>query len=207
MIAESPAPNTLRTDGQNGQKKWTYDEIAAIPDERLRELHDGRPILMPSPTTQHQELYRALVRFIERWLEAGGQGLLYYQPIDLKIDNYKVLIPDLIYYATEDAASVKSKNRKYLSAVPDLVVEIISPSSAKTDRVYKSETYAAIGVTYYWIIDPITRVFQAFRLVDGEYRFEANLPDEGEFKPVALPGLTLPMAELFGPRDADDESE
>ncbi len=197
MIAEASQPIATSA---NGQKKWTYDEIAALPDGKLRELHDGVPIIMPSPTPRHQELYRALVKFIEAWLDGGGQGLLYYQPVDLKIDNYRTLIPDLLYYATNDRSAVVSANGKYLSAVPDLVVEIVSPSSQNTDRFYKFDVYAEIGVPYYWTIDPEFWIFQAFRLIEGEYRFEASLSDEGEFAPAVFPGLTISMAQLFGPR-------
>lgn len=199
MIAESPTQIATST---NGQKKWTYDEIVALADDKLRELHDGVPILMPSPTPRHQELYRALVKFIEKWIDGGGQGLLYYQPVDLKVDDYKVLVPDLLYYATNNRSAVISENNKYLRAVPDLVVEIVSPSSQNTDRFYKFDVYAEIGVKYYWTIDPEFWIFQAFRLVEGEYRFEASLSDEGEFAPEVFPGLKIPMAELFGPREA-----
>ena len=198
MIAESPTP---LVNSANGQKKWTYDEIAALPDDKLRELHDGVPLIMPSPSLRHHKILRRLTQFIENWIEGGGQGLLYYQPTDLKIDNYRTLIPDLTYYATTDEAAVESANGQYLSAVPDLVVEIVSPSSQNTDRFYKFEVYAEIGVKYYWTIDPEFWIFQAFRLVDGEYRFEASLSDQGEFAPAAFAGLKIPMAQLFGPRD------
>ena len=204
MIAESPTQNSAIA---NGQRKWTYDEIAALPDDKLRELHDGVPILMPSPTARHQKIYRRLVKFIEAWLDSGGQGLIYLQPIDLKIDNYRTLIPDLTYYATNDESAVESENGKYLRAIPDLVVEIVSPSSQNTDRFYKFEVYAEIGVPYYWTIDPEFWIFQAFRLVEGEYRFEASLSDEGEFAPAIFPGLKIPMAQLFGPRPERNESD
>lgn len=197
MIAESPTQTAPST---NGQKKWTYDEIAALPDDKLRELHDGVPIIMPSPTLRHQKLYLRLLKFIAAWIDGGGNGLLYPQPVDLKIDTYRTLIPDLTYYATNDESAVESENGKYLRAVPDLIVEIVSPSSQNTDRHYKFDVYAEIGVKYYWTIDPEYWLFQAFRLVEGEYRFEASLSDEGEFAPQAFPGLKIPMAELFGPR-------
>ena len=110
----------------------------------------------------------------------------------------------MTYYATGDEASVESENGKYLTGIPDLVVEIISPSSQNTDRFYKFDVYAEIGVKYYWAIDPEFYLFQAFRLVEGEYRFEASLSDEGEFAPELFAGLKIPMAQLFGPRRADD---
>lgn len=199
MIAESPTPIL---NSASGQKKWTYDEIAAIGDDKLRELHDGKPCLMPSPTARHQKLYLRLLLAIQRWIDAGGQGLLYPQPIDLKINNYRTLIPDLTYYATDDESAVESEDGKYLCAVPDLVVEIVSPSSQNTDRFYKFEVYAEIGVPYYWTIDLEFWIFQAFRLIEGEYRFEASLSDEGEFAPEVFAGLKIPMAQLFGPRPA-----
>ena len=203
MIAESPRPSAAPT---NGQRKWTYEEIAALPDDHLRELHDGRSVIMPSPHLRHQKLYRRLIKWIEAWIDAGGQGLLYYQPADLRVDAHRTLIPDLSYYATGDAASVESTNGNYLIAAPDLIVEIVSPSSQNADRFYKFDVYAEIGVRYYWIIDPDAWIFQAFRLDAGEYRFEVSLSDAGEFRPAVFPGLVLPMAQLFGPHPSETEA-
>jgi Uma2 family endonuclease len=159
---------------------------------------------MPSPHLRHQKLYRALVRFLERWLENGGHGLLYYQPVDLRISGYRSLIPDLSYFQSNDPHAVEHESGNYLTAAPDLVVEIISPSTEKSDRVYKFRVYAEIGVRYYWIIDPLARVFQAFKLENGSYQFEANLADEGEFAPELFPNLVLPMPEIFGPPEPID---
>ena len=201
MIAET----STQIASANGQKKWTYDEIVALPDDKLRELHDGIPILMPSPTLRHQKFLRRLTKFMEAWIDAGGHGLLYYQPVDLRIDAYRTLIPDLSYYATGDEIAVESENGKYLVGIPDLIVEIISPSSQNTDRFYKFDVYAEIGVRYYWTIDPEYWIFQAFRLVEGEYRFEVSLSDEGEFSPELFAGLKIPMPELLGPRRPESE--
>ncbi len=210
MIAESPTQSALQLPTPaNAQKKWTYEEIAALPDDKLRELHDGVPIIMPSPSLRHQKIYRRLLKFIEAWIDGGGKGLIYPQPVDLKIDNYRTLIPDLIYYLTNYEATVESENGNYLIAVPNLVVEIVSPSSQRTDRYYKFDVYAEIGVKYYWTIDPEFWIFQAFHLVEGEYRFEASLSDEGEFAPELFEGLKIPMAQLFGtrPSESDEASE
>ena len=81
MIAETSDQIARET---NGQKKWTYDEIAALPDDKLRELHNGVPLIMPSPTLRYQKLYRRLLKFIENWIDAGGHGLVYPQPVNLK---------------------------------------------------------------------------------------------------------------------------
>lgn len=208
MIAASPAPTLSRAPELVApEKKWTYDQLRALPGEARHELHDGRLITMPSPNSRHQKVYRALLKLLEQWIDAGGAGMLYLQPMDLKIDTYRTLIPDLSYYVTDDAASVENESGNYLSVAPDLVVEIVSPSSASSDRVYKFRVYAEIGVRFYWIIDPEGRVFQAYRLREGAYEFEANLTDGDAFAPELCPGLNIPMTPLFGPPDPNRQPE
>ena len=213
MTAASPlAPPAPAPLAGASSPKWTYDQLRALPGEARHELHDGRLVTLPSPNSRHQKIYRALLKILERWIDAGGNGLLYLQPMDLKIDPYRTLVPDLSYYVTEDASAVESDNGNYLNVAPDLVVEIVSPSSQSTDRVYKFRVYAEIGARFYWIIDPEGRVFQAYRLREGApnvYEFEANLTDGDAFAPELFPGLNLDMTPLFGPPaiSADQQGE
>lgn len=209
MTAASIAPTLPRApEILASEKKWTYEQMRALPDDEARhELHDGRLVTLTSPNCRHQKLYLRLLVALEKWIDTGGAGMLYLQPMDLKIDNYRTLIPDLSYYVTDDAAAVESANGNYLNVAPDLVVEIISPSSASTDRVYKFRVYAEIGARFYWIIDPEGRVFQAYRLREGAYEFEANLTDGDAFAPELFPGLNLPMTPLFGPPDPNRQPE
>ena len=87
-----------------------------------------------SPYPHHQKIYLRLLLAIQQWIDADGSGMIYPQPMDLKIDSYRTLVPDLSYYLTSDAAAVENQSGNYLNVAPDLVVEIVSPSSASTDR-------------------------------------------------------------------------
>lgn len=192
MIAEAPAIEISPT-----RKKWTAEEVAQIDDEIRRELHDGEIVEMPSPALNHQKLYLRLLYLLNHWLQSGGTGLLYAQPVDLRVSGFRTLIPDLCFYASTDTTLAEEPNGKYLVGAPDLVVEIISPSSEQIDRVYKRRVYAEMGVRYYWLLNPETKIFEAMKLENGRYELEAAMIDEGTFSPELFPALEIDLVALF----------
>lgn len=174
------------------------------PDNERREIWNGRKIVMPSPNVKHQKLYRRLLLQLEAWVAAGGGGLLYYQPVDLRMSEDKIVIPDITFYLNTNESEVEAPGGGSLVGVPDLVVEIISPSSVRIDRVQKYRAYAEFGVRHYWIIDSESRVLQAYRWEENRFVDEAVMSDEDQFSPQLFPGLTLNLNELFGPEDAEN---
>ncbi len=181
-------------------KKWTYDEVqAAFDDDVRRELYDGELWEMPSPSNQHQKIYRRLLKLIEAWIDEKGQGIVYLPPIDLRIDQNLTFIPDLTFYLQADEAAIEHPSGRGLSAPPDLLVEILSPATARQDRGRKYRAYAKFGVRFYWILDPEACTLNAFRLENGAYRDEAVSAENDSLTPALFPGLTINLNEIFGP--------
>ena len=81
---------------------------------------------------------------------------------------------------------------------PDLVVEIVSPSSQRYDRVKKLHWYAQLGVPEYWLIDPEARTLERLVLRDGVYSIAASLAEEETFRPASFEGMEIPLARLWG---------
>ncbi len=181
------------------RRESTVEDLESFADDVRRELDDNTFFEMPSPTLQHQDIILRLALFLTQWaMQHGGKAFL--SPVDLVVSPRRVFIPDLCFYGREKMASGEvERDPKRLRVAPDLVVEILSPSTASRDRVLKFRRYAEFGVRCYWIIDPRDRILQAFESEGGRFRDEAVLGEDEPFSPALFPGLTLSMAELLGP--------
>lgn len=180
------------------RREWTFEDLESFADDVRRELDDNTFFEMPSPTLKHQDIVLSLAFFLRQWATQHG-GKAFLSPVDLVISPKRVFIPDLCFYGREKMATGEvERDPKRLRVAPDLVVEILSPSTASRDRVLKFRRYAEFGVRFYWIIDPRDRVLQAFQLEGGRYRDEAVLGENDAFSPSLFPGLTLQVGELLG---------
>ena len=193
MIAESPVFTPQKT-----TRKWTYEEVSAIPDEVRRELYNGEIYQMPSPILEHQNIILRLALLISLWTRQNG-GHIFLSPVDLYVSPETYFIPDLIFYGAQKMATGEVEaDPKRLRVAPDLIVEILSESTARNDRVRKPRVYAEFGVPFYWIVDPAARVFQAYSLQDGRYIEEAVLTDDESFAPALFPAMQVSLTEVFG---------
>lgn len=179
-------------------KKWTSAQVSAIEDDVRRELYAGEIYEMPSPTLNHQDLILRLAILLTLWARQNG-GKVFLSPVDMFVDEETYFIPDLVFYgAAKVATGEVEADPKRLHTAPDLIVEILSPSTACNDRVRKYRAYAEFGVPFYWIIDPAERVFQAYRLENGRYVDEAVLGGDEAFSPALFSGLEVSLTEVFG---------
>lgn len=192
MVAET-------TSASIEQRKWTYSELAALHDEQRTELYDGELVEMTAPKLMHQVVLGHLYLSVGLFVRERDLGQLYMAPHDLYISETRFFEPDLSFVRKERFTTEQmiGGNGACLIAPPDLVVEIISTSTGRNDRVLKFNAYAAFGVTYYWIIDPEEQTLHAFSLNQGRYVAEAALTAEDTFAPTLFPGLQIPLAQLF----------
>lgn len=161
-------------------------------DSRRFELLGGAEVVSPSPTTDHQRVSSNSFRVIDRFNEAHGLGELFPAPTDVRLSAYDVVIPDLCFVRKDRAAIITLKE---IVGPPDLVVEIISPSTRRQDQVRKLALYAAFGVLEYWLIDIEARALTILQLVEGQY---VPVPmQDGRVASVVLAGLVVTISELF----------
>ncbi|HJB00807.1 MAG TPA: Uma2 family endonuclease [Candidatus Mediterraneibacter merdavium] len=131
---------------------YTLEDYYALPDERRVELLDGVIYDMAAPSVIHQYLVTRLTTSLFLHVEKkGGNCLVLASPVDVQIDcdDRTMLEPDVIVVCDPS----KNTNRCIMGA-PDLVIEILSPSSVKMDTKLKMAKYATAGVREYWVIDP-----------------------------------------------------
>ena len=118
---------------------------------------------------------------------------MYPAPFDVVFSEYDVVEPDILYVSKARASVVTEKN---IQGAPDLVVEILSESTAKIDRTTKLKLYARYGVLEYWVIDPVTYSVEIYRLVPNGYELAAQLDSSQSLSSPLFPGFTLPLSRL-----------
>ena len=185
------------------ERRWTYSDLVALPDDQLRhELIDGEHFVSPSPTTTHQEISKRLFRTLDAFVERHWLGEVLYAPFDVKLSAWTVLVPDLVFFTAARYAEVV--NEKHATAVPDLVVEILSPGTRRRDLGRKREVYDREGVREYWIVDPDARSITTLRrpgpdagLTDGR---TLTLAADDVLESPLFPGLRVPLRDVFQTR-------
>ncbi len=176
-------------------RRLTYEDYVLLPDDGKRyEIIDGELHVSPAATPLHQRVSRRIQFHLMLMLEQPKFGEVYDAPIDLLLDSHTVVQPDLLVIRTENLSIVGEKN---LQGPPDLVVEILSPSSRRRDRLVKFEAYARLGVPSYWIVDPEKQTIEVYEKEGENYRLECRATPPGPLKVRRFPEVALPLAGLF----------
>jgi Uma2 family endonuclease len=186
----------MRTDALRG-RKLTYRDFLKFPDDGKRhELIDGVHYVTPCPATPHQRILGNLYFLLRSHLEQHGGGEAFLSPFDVIFSIYDIVEPDLLFISKERHHIVTDKN---VQGSPDLLVEILSPSTRRRDEGMKLRLYDASDVREYWVIDPSAEVVRVYRRVDGQLAITKELArDDGTVltSPV-LPGLKMPLERMF----------
>jgi Uma2 family endonuclease len=145
----------------------TYDDYARIPDDGNRhEIIHGAHYMNPAPIPYHQALSRHIQFQLYSALELSGLGEVINAPIDVQFSERDVVQPDVVVVLKDNSIITRTK----INGVPDLMVEILSPSTSNNDLGLKKHLYEDNGVPEYWIVDPDEKVIQEYTLVDGAYQ-------------------------------------
>jgi Uma2 family endonuclease len=141
--------------------RWTAERVRALPDDDNRyELIGGELVVTPAPRAVHQEAIMGLVTRLEPWLRTTRIGRLLFSPADLTLGEDEILQPDLFVYRTASGARL----RDWSDIVElRLVVEVLSPSTARYDRQLKRRRYQRAGIAEYWIVDLDARLIERWR--------------------------------------------
>lgn len=152
-------------------RPFTYDDLEEMPEDGYRrEIIGGALIVTPSPTGGHQSIIGNLYIILRAAAAADTRVIL--SPYDWKTPDGGTLVPDLVVIRGQD---FDRRGPLGTSAVPLLVVEVLSPSNRAYDRSYKRATYERFGVPSYWIVDPSGPALLALRLVNAAYEIEADV--------------------------------
>lgn len=172
---------------------WTYEKYRELPDDGNRyEVLDGKLYVTPAPSSYHQKVSRR-IQFLFYELERAGQGEVYNAPVDLIVSGAQPAQPDLVYLTNEQ---LKFLTRRGIEGPPALVVEILSPSTARTDRIDKLKLYQKVGVRHYLLVDVHAHTIEILLLDGATYRVVASLGPSDEFT-LEPYSVTFVVDELF----------
>ncbi|MCO4098530.1 MAG: Uma2 family endonuclease [Gemmatimonas sp.] len=150
------------------QRRWTAAEVQNLPEEpgKRFECVDGELLVSPSPALAHQIALALLMTALNDYARQGQRALILPAPLDYVLDTYTVVQPDITVVPTP-AGRAPTRNEAPEAAV--LFVEILSPSTARYDRVVKRRRYQREGIEY-WIVDVESRLIE--RWLGGDERPE-----------------------------------
>lgn len=174
-------------------RRWSAEDVRALPDEpgKRYECVDGELLVSPSPRLTHQSMVGLLFREIEAFTRAHGIGAAFTAPGDLELDAFTLVQPDVIVLPLVDGRRPRTVDE---IGHPLLFVEVLSPSTARFDRVVKRARYQRFGVEY-WIIDLDARLLE--RWTPDSDRPEIQ-PNSISWMPAgASTPLTLELTPLF----------
>ena len=175
--------------------KLTYEDYCAAPADKRFELLDGELIMVPAPNLKHESIRSRLGRKLINFIVEHKLGELFYAPCDVLLSNNDIVQPDLLFVSRGRENLLRGGQN--VQGAPDLVVEILSPSTAKQDRGKKRALYGKHGVTEYWLVDPATETVQIHRL-DGEILVPTRtFGREETLRSPLLPGLELHLKDIF----------
>lgn len=176
------------------QRKMTYDELCQLPDDGvLYELLEGELVTRASPTPAHQQVVSRLSRLFAP-VEDADHGTFYPGPIDVVFDRYNMPLPDGIFVTAARQDIVTGSG---VLGAPDVVMEILSPTSMERDWSQKFATYQRFGVRSYWIVDLTAQQLHRFDLVGGRYAPEVLHGPADVLTSPMFPGVFLAVSRLF----------
>src|SRR5262249_43159954 len=144
----------------------------------------------PSPGWQHQRALRELVLLLCSHVRDHHLGEIVFAPFGVVLDQFTGVEPDLVFVAQDRTALISDRG---IEGAPDLVVEVLSPSTETRDRTVKMRRYAWAGIPHYWIVAPATRSLEAYRLGAEGYELAGTVGPGVTFEPELFPGLVIPI--------------
>lgn len=199
MLRTSPTRDTLPPPHAPWpeQGEWTYEDYLRLPDDGRRyEIIEGMLHVTDASDWLHQRIVARLGTLIENLLARLDKGgAIIPAPFEVHLPGIaKPVQPDLVFIAAEH---YPAEPPPFFEGVPDVIVEVLSPSSIRRDRHVKFGAYERAGVPEYWIVDRGTRSIEVYVLSGREYALLGQFGPETVARSQALPDLEVPVGPLF----------
>jgi Uma2 family endonuclease len=196
MLHSEPVDLPERENFWPQQGEWTYDDYLRLPnDGRRYEIIEGVLYVSPAPKYRHQFAAGALFALLWHYVRERGLGVVLAAPFEVYLsERIRPLQPDIIFLRAEVQPSIDASG---FDGIPDLAVEILSPSSIRRDRFIKFAVYENAGVPEYWIVDPETRSVEVYVWRNGLYELHVHAVGGAAVTSTLFPELALRVDELF----------
>lgn len=177
------------------KKFYTYEDYAKLPEGAPYQLIGGQLVMSPSPTPYHQRISKKLGMMLLEFVEEKNKiGEVLFAPLDVYFEETETYQPDVIYIPNGRIDIVKEKK---IEGAPDLLVEILSPSTAYYDLKKKKAVYEKHGVKEYWIVDPEEKTVEVFENQNRKFILVGTFGKDDKLTSKLLPGLTVDLSQVF----------
>jgi len=173
---------------------FTYNDYLLLPEDKRYEILDGELCEVPAPNIRHQRVSKRIANALIRQVEESGLGEILQAPCDVVLSEENVVQPDILFVCKERFGIIGEAN---IREAPDLVVEILSPSSRLKDLEIKRKIYARFGVQEYWIVDPEAATVEVLVWSETGYASAGVYGITDRLLSPLLPELNLPLSQIF----------
>ncbi|MBI3850857.1 MAG: Uma2 family endonuclease [Verrucomicrobia bacterium] len=173
----------------------TAEDYRLMPETGPRyQLIEGELFMAPAPNRYHQDISGNIEFILMKYLEKHRVGKLYDAPFDVYLGEHNVFQPDKAFVSNERLSILTDMGAE---GAPNLVVEILSDSTAHLDKKTKLKVYAANGVEELWLVDPETKSVKLYRFQDSAEEPAAVYHRNESFTSPCFPGLSISLSEIF----------
>src|SRR5438552_13301793 len=182
-MLQAKAPPVTRNDYQEMPEGPPYFQVI-----------EGELVMSPSANMFHQDIAGRIYAIILQFLEKKPLGEVFISPLDVFLSDVNVFQPDVVFVSNARRSILTEHG---IEGAPDLVVEILSPGTARYDKGSKRKIYARTGVKELWIVDPELKSIQVYELTKNAETPAATHGADSAFKSPLLPGLRIRVAAIF----------
>ncbi|MGR3219386.1 MAG: Uma2 family endonuclease [Candidatus Anammoxibacter sp.] len=176
------------------KKQYTYEDYLSITDDKRYEIIDGALSMVLVPNTNHQDVSGNLGFFLRKFVRDKGLGKIFDAPTDVILSGDIVVQPDILFISKSRRKIIEKKG---IFGSPDLVIEIVSPSSFVTDTITKKEIYEKFEVEEYWLVFPEETVIEVFAIEEKKYVLHSHAVEKGKTNSKLLQGFEVDLEEIF----------
>lgn len=175
-------------------RKLTYADYEKIPADGFRhEIIGGEEFMTPAPNLDHQAAVVNLTSILRDHVRTKKLGRVFVAPTDVLLSKHDIVEPDVVYVSESRISILTEKN---IQGAPDLVIEVLSPSTQAEDRGPKLALYERSGVAEYWMADPASKTVEIREF--GSTRRTRVYKEGQSFESALLAGLSVRLSDVFG---------
>ncbi|TDA70023.1 MAG: Uma2 family endonuclease [Clostridia bacterium] len=175
---------------------YTYADYVLLPEGAPYQLIGGHLVMTPAPGTFHQAISIRLQTYLYLFAREKNLGMVFTAPIDVYLEETETYQPDILFIS-RGRLHIIEKTR--INGAPDLVVEIISPSTGYYDLKKKARSYARHGVKEYWLVDPEDKSIEIHQGQEGKFILNQRAEVHGRVRSLVLAGLEVEAEDIFAP--------
>lgn len=162
---------------------WTYSDYYKLDDDKRYEVLEGELIMTPAPLYIHQKIQSKLGFILQNYVNEKNIGEILFSPLDVVLSKTNVLQPDIIYISNDNRKIIQKRG---LFGPPDMVVEIISPSTTHRDLQVKKTIYEKFNINEFWVAYPDEKILENYIIKDMRYELFSSVITTGIIKSQAL---------------------